>query len=249
MAERFLHTFDEWMVRVNKRLTSLERRKAPPGGSGGTVPDPLNIGTINVSAKATVPAPLDPTDATTKEYVDDADAATLAAANAHADTAAAAAQTAATQYLADGTNTTVTGAGTAASPWRVNATPASGPGAWTSVGYNSAWRALQSVDLWQIRDTGDGMRETSQVLVTPTASSLTLTANTYYVIGTLPPGMEQPATRRGPYYEVQIRGSVVTNGLVVITAGSSDIRVLPNVTTTLTSGSQYISLDAMRWVY
>jgi microcystin-dependent protein len=131
MSDRFIHTFDEWMNRVNKRLFRLERRLAPPGSSGGEVPDPLTIGTINVTTlnvtgKATVPEPIDDDDATTKGYVDAGDAATLAAANTYADDAAAAAQAAATQVLTAGENVTVTGTGLAADPWIVSATGGGG---------------------------------------------------------------------------------------------------------------------------
>jgi hypothetical protein len=120
------------------------------------------------------------------------------------------------------------------------------PSPWVSIGYETTWRAYQSPDLWQIRNTGDGMRETSQILITSTATT-TITAGTTYTLGFLPAGMEQPAGRRGPYIHVQIRGSVITTGLLFITFGTNLIRLIPDATTQITTGSQYIAVDPMRW--
>lgn len=376
MAERFLHTFDEWMTRVNKRLTQLERRKAPPGGGGGgDVPDPLNIGTINVSAKATVPDPLDPSDATTKEYVDDAVAAAIATA---------------TQVLTAGAGVTVTGNGSVATPWVVSvagsgggagagirpvgyavvtangadnttATPAqaiaasvdvvagrryritwsgshdgsvaadvanlqvragtttlgqwsaranSGTGArtsqgftvvayydaavsgtvslngaiaraigtggvrvigsttapstlfveelnspaitppspWTTIPYAGTFRGLGSGDLWQVRSDGTGMNEWSQSLVA-TSTTINLTAGASVQLGTMPPGFEITGTRRGPYLDVQIRGTVITQGLLFVQSPGNIIYLLSAAATTLTggSGSQYVVVPSTRW--
>lgn len=262
MAERFLHTFDEWMVRVNKRLTALERRKAPPGAAPTPVPDPLTIGTINVSAKATVPAPLDPTDATTKEYVDNADAATLAAAKTYADskdattlasaktyadTVAAAAQAAATQHLVAGDGVTVAGTGSAASPWVVTATGADAPTAWQDVTFATPFRGLGTVDLWQVRMDGD-MGETSQILIAVSVTT-SFTGGSNYLLGTLPAAYAS-VNRRGIYTFCQLRGTVLTSALVYMPQGTSEVRMLVTTTTTLTAGSgaQYLQLDPQRWV-
>lgn len=167
MSDRFIHTFDEWMNRVNKRLFRLERRLAPPGSSGGEVPDPLTIGTINVTTlnvtgKATVPEPIDVDDATTKGYVDAGDAATLTAAQEYADDAATAAQAAATQVLTAGENVTVTGTGLAADPWIVSATGGGGgtPAA-APAGVLVPWAGTGSApDGWLVADGSAVSRST-----------------------------------------------------------------------------------------
>lgn len=258
MSDRFIHTFDEWMNRVNKRLQRLERRLGVPGsGGGGEVPDPLTIGTINVTTldvtgKATVPEPIDADDATTKGYVDAGDADTLADANAHADAAAAAAQAAATQQLTAGTNVTVTGTGLPGNPWVVSASGggADPVGPWQDITLNSAYQLLSSSDLWQVRAEGDSF-SWSQALVRPIAN-LTLTAAQVYSFATLPPAFASAATRRGLYTSVMIRGATntITTGLLYLAPGSTAVMLIPSTTVTLTGSTtnQYFVVEPRTWV-